>query len=225
MITPDEYIRRNVVKIVTSSGRLAGTGFFLDNDHCITCHHVICNLDDIKIEHDNKIYDTEWLDLSDPTKDVAVLYVKDCPIKPLLAGTGAYSEIPIKGYGFHKDMQSGTWFEGKLSNIIELPSVEEEVSGNNKWNIKPSLNVTCYQLKSTFRFDNGSSGSPVCHANEWRVVGMITSISAKDYYEGYMIPIDVINKLFAKRKTSTPAPTINTAKIIEGNIYFDKKRV
>src|SRR5690242_20699780 len=98
-----EDIRDNIVKIVDGQGRCVGTGFFVQKECCVTCHHNIWQLDDIFIERDieveggeqKKHYHAEWIeDFSDMQKDIAVLKVQNADFKPLRCHAEVYSTIP-----------------------------------------------------------------------------------------------------------------------------------
>ena len=77
----DQDIRSNIVRIVDSKDRFYGTGFFIKVNHrnyCITCHHCVNNLNEIFLKRDGDIrYTGEWIEeISDPSKDIAVLRLK-----------------------------------------------------------------------------------------------------------------------------------------------------
>ena len=82
-----EIIMQNIVRIVDKDGKLAGTGFFIQKDLCITCHHNIWKLDRIFVTRDpddaNKRYEAVWMDeYSDDKIDLAVLRLENAPFRP-----------------------------------------------------------------------------------------------------------------------------------------------
>lgn len=81
----DEDIISNVVQIVDKANNVRGTAFFVKKDYCVTCHHVIYQLESIKVKHQGKVYDAEWIEnLAEPTNDIAILHVKGCNAEPLV---------------------------------------------------------------------------------------------------------------------------------------------
>jgi tetratricopeptide (TPR) repeat protein len=77
----DQDIRSNIVRVVDSEDRFYGTGFFIEvnqKNYCITCHHCVSNLNEIFLKRDGDIrYNGEWIEeISDPSKDIAVLRLK-----------------------------------------------------------------------------------------------------------------------------------------------------
>jgi hypothetical protein len=77
----DQDIRSNIVRVVDSKDRFYGTGFFIkvnQKNYCITSHHCISNLNEIFLKREGDIrYNGEWIEeISDPSKDIAVLRLK-----------------------------------------------------------------------------------------------------------------------------------------------------
>ena len=162
---------------------------------------------------------------SDMSKDIAVLNVKDCPIRPIKHAAVALAGIPVFVWGFpSKDLYH--YPDGKPIEDCDLskttfafPWKEEVVQGANKWNQKPEVKLHTFQIKN--KFEVGFSGSPVCYNITNQVIGMLT---AKDNDYGYVIPIQTILEKFGKEKDIIqPSHMLNTEYYIsEGNDLFDK---
>jgi S1-C subfamily serine protease len=103
-----DNIHDNLVKIIgkdESKAVVVGTGFFVSKEYCIRCHHVICYLEQLQIEHRDKIYDAQWVEeRSDPARDITVLYVKECAAKPLILAGDSFAGMKVKGCGFSYEL-------------------------------------------------------------------------------------------------------------------------
>jgi hypothetical protein len=98
----------NLVKIIGKDGSKAvvvGTGFFVSKEYCITCHHVTCYLEQLRIEHRDKIYDAQWVEeRSDPGRDITVLYVKEYGAKPMILAGDSFAGMKVKGCVFSYEL-------------------------------------------------------------------------------------------------------------------------
>ncbi len=95
-------VSNNTVQIVEDKCELFGTGFFIQKGYCVTCHHVICTMDKIKVKHNDNIFDVEWYEkYSNMQKDIAVLKLQNPPdnLKPLETAKETTPEITVKIFG------------------------------------------------------------------------------------------------------------------------------
>ena len=232
-----EFIRDNIVKIVDKNGEFYGSGFFIEINQqvcCITCHHCIYTIDEIFVERFGNRFQTKWTEeYSDMKKDLAVLKVENCTLKPLIYAKEAMANFAVTIRGFSgeriKDFPEGT--SGRESSLSDSTTSfevrEDEYKGSNKWNTKPAVYVNVYECEG--KFDLGFSGSPVYYKGPNKVVGIFT---AKEENFGYVIPIQTLldkfgnDKSNAKQSTkiSQPQPTSDTQSMLEeGNQLLDKK--
>ena len=216
-------VRDNVVKVIDGRNNFGGTGFFIRKEHCITCHHTICRMDEIFVQQRNEKYLALWIEeLSDMKKDIAVLKVKESNLKPLECAKEALPELPVSIWGYSA-VNLENFPEGQMvkSQLYDTPFVinwkEEQLRENKKWNKKPKVEVYVYRCSG--KIDRGFSGSPVCYTVNSKVVGMF---SARDENYGYIIPIELILENFQKEeKVLKPSSVIDIADTInKGNIYF-----
>jgi tetratricopeptide (TPR) repeat protein len=233
-----EDVRDNIVKIVDKNGKFAGTGFFIHKEYCVTCHHVIYQLNEIYVEREDNIesgkqskrrYAAEWAkEFSDAQKDIAFLRVQNADFKPLQCGVETYAQMPVVVRGFpFEDLEhhpDGKDERGTLSDVVvRLVWDEEEVQEKTKeWNVKPKINVQVFNFSG--QFDLGFSGAPVCYEHGLLVVGMF---EARDANKGYIIPMKIVVEKFDLEKVrniSVPAATLNTQELLRlGNEFYDKK--
>jgi tetratricopeptide (TPR) repeat protein len=236
-----EDIRDNIVKIADENGNCVGTGFFIHKEYCVTCHHNISGLNEIYVEREGdnigegqqkkRRYSAEWVEeFSDMQKDVAFLKVKAADFKPLEYRRETYGNIPVIVRGFPLqelyNFPEGKDERGTLRHIRERFRWREEeiiVEVQDKWNIKPEVNVQVYAFNG--KFSAGFSGAPVCYEHDWIVVGMF---EAKDDNQGYIIPMNIVIGKFdldqKTKKVSAPSPSLNAQKILDmGNEHYYKR--
>lgn len=228
-------INNNIVKIINDEGNFKGTGFFIEVDkekYCITCHHCIYDLDNIFIQRFNTKFLSEWReDYSDPHLDIAVLKVKNVPFKPLLYAREAMANFEVSIRGFSgtklKSLPEGT--SGRYSRLSDSAQPFEvdpkNISGKNKWNVKPAVYVNVYECEGQFEF--GFSGGPVCFKGPNKVVGIFT---AKDDEYGYVIPIQTLLskfeiKVINKEKKESDEIPIREIPIDEISIAHSNKNI
>jgi Trypsin-like peptidase domain len=192
-----EDIRDNIVKIIDDKKNFKGTGFFIDvkgSIYCITCHHCICRLDEIYIEAFEKKYHAEWIEeLSNMSKDIAIMKVENCNVKHLKYVQQAMAQLPVSLWGY-SDIELEIFPQGAPAKKGSLSDAEipfkwkmENVTGNKKWNKKPEVNVNVFQYDGKFKV--GNSGSPVCYTGNNNVIGVF---AAKDDNYGWVIPMQTV---------------------------------
>jgi tetratricopeptide (TPR) repeat protein len=225
-----EHVGNNIVKIVDGRSVFNGTGFFLEvnqNRYCITCHHCIYKLNEIFIERDKTKCSAEWVEeFSDMSKDIAVLKINDdyCNnIQVIKYARDAMALLPVSVWGFSSiDLEifpQGSPVEnGTLSSApFSFKWKGENISGIQKWNKKPEVNV--YVFKFLGKVDVGYSGAPICYTGNNNVIGIFT---AKDNNYGYVIPIQTLLAKFEQGgMLIQSSPMVNMSHHIEkGNEFF-----
>jgi tetratricopeptide (TPR) repeat protein len=235
----DEYIYKNIVRIMDVSGSTQGTGFLIRKEYCVTCHHNICELNAIYVgKHKKEKFAAEWISqFSNMAKDLAILRVKDCPYEPLRFGSTAYAGLdaviigfPIEKWESHVSPYKIT---GRLGGIQEDFRFDgDEVKGDHEYNKKPDAIISGYSIKpdseadenEDFGFAVGLSGSPVCYKEGLPVIGMFVGID-ENSEKGYMLPIEDILEQLEKTEDSVAEAfaEVDVKGIINnGNMYFHK---
>ena len=156
-------VSSNIIKVIGDNNSSSfGTGFFVQKGFCVTCHHVICRMNNIKIEHNNKSFDAYWYsNYSDMENDIAILKVSDLTteINPLECAKETTPEITVKVWGFTKasndSLPIGKEVKGTLSTVTtKFQSPEEQILNNNAtqrlWNKKPKVFMDVYQLDTNY---------------------------------------------------------------------------
>jgi len=193
-------VRDNTVQVTGDSS--LGTGFFVQKEYCVTCHHVICRMDKIRIRHKGHTYSAKWVE--DPSlmdKDIAILRVGSANVRPLGCAMETTPLLTVSVWGFTLQTKSslpmGLEIKGELSSETTLfQSPEQHIRGTRPWNKKPKTGVDVYQLQCSYA-GVGLSGAPVWEPNRRKIVGMFSAVQGPDPYRdvstvGYVIPIDEI---------------------------------
>jgi hypothetical protein len=219
-------VKNSTVRVL-GDGKFSGTGFFITEEYCVTCHHVICDHDEIKIEHEQREYNTKWIEeYSVLENDIAILKVNKANALPLKCAKEATPHVRVSVWGFShytKDnLPLGREIQGELSSTTTIyEATEKHLDGKNPWNKKPKVNVNVFQLPCSGA-GLGFSGAPVWEPNRGKIVGMFVSLLNQDPHrdssiEGYVIPIDVVIK-FQDNKVVSSSGQIDTVKLLdEGN--------
>jgi hypothetical protein len=187
----------NILVIKDETGSFRGTGFLLSDKYLVTCHHCICNSNEIFGVYKKQKYSLLWDEyFSKPESDLAAFRVTNINSSPFehMKEAPAGSEVSIWGYtgAKYKTFPDGFSEEGKLhSESFEMEFNEGDTVGKNPWNRKPALNVRVYKLEGNF--DLGFSGSPVFYKISKKLIGMFAAL---DENNGYVIPIEEILKNF-----------------------------
>src|SRR5215211_2668606 len=220
-------VRKNIVMVVDGeNNEFRGSGFFIDRQYCVTCHHNIWKMSKIKVGKMGKFFDAEWVEeCSDRCKDIAFLKIRQSKFLPLITVNKSLPGLKciIRGYpsGDYDTLTSGKTYNGELSeskNDFRYRS-QESFPGKYPWNKKPQTNMKVYQF--SFPAGKGLSGSPVCYSADWTVVGMY---EAYDDDSGYVIPIELIlNKFQLGISLISSSSTFSTGAVIQkGNEYLAK---
>ena len=93
--------------IVDRNGIFGGTGFFIGNEYCVTCHHNIFQFDEIYIQKKNKKLPAEWVEeYSNAEKDIAILKIRNSGFRPLLRFPQLTPGTEVFVFGFsHNEYQ------------------------------------------------------------------------------------------------------------------------
>jgi hypothetical protein len=213
-----EDVSRNILAINDEEGNFYGTAFFLEiggKKYCFTSHHCIANLDKIFVQGENKKFPAKWLEsYSSVEKDIAVLEVINCPLKPLQYNPHALPALDVYVWGISgskiENFPKGFFKYSKLSEASVMIRFEEkEISGSNKWNKSPEVGVNVFEIVG--QFEIGFAGAPVCYASDNSVIGMFI---AKDETRGFVIPIQTLLEKFPVGKTKTESATESCILII-----------
>jgi S1-C subfamily serine protease len=57
-----ETIGKYKIAKIVDAKRFVGTGFFVRQDYCVTCHHNIAHMEKIQIEADKKVVSATWIE-------------------------------------------------------------------------------------------------------------------------------------------------------------------
>lgn len=105
-----DQLRESMVKVLSSDRQsISGSGFIIRPDgYLITCHHVICRLNSLRVVYRKQVYQADWCeDLSDPEVDIAILKIKieGAEAVPIINPQDLSTSVKI--YGFpHARMDS-----------------------------------------------------------------------------------------------------------------------
>jgi hypothetical protein len=193
-------VQQNKVKIKDQS-EFCGTGFFISTDCCLTCHHVICQLDKIKVEHNGRTYDAKWIKDSPKEKDLAFLKVKDANVIPLKCAEQITPSKRVSIYGYsqatNESLRDGIEVLGLLGDVpgTYTPTICRNMKFRNEWNETPQVNVKVYTLHKFNSGGLGLSGAPVYEKNRRQIVGVCLALQGPDPARdittvGYAIPIE-----------------------------------
>jgi hypothetical protein len=129
-------IKNSIVRIVDDKGAFSGTGFFVTNEICVTCHHVISRLNQINVQSKDSIYPAEWDEKhSNMEKNIAVLRVKNSGVTPLPLAKEAFPGADVTIFGFSSDtllnFPEGIAIYGRLSQVpLTFAWPEQESQGD-----------------------------------------------------------------------------------------------
>jgi tetratricopeptide (TPR) repeat protein len=196
MMSLTDYVKDKIVMIVNEKNEFGGTGFFIQKEYCVTCHHNICRMREIRVGKENNFYDAQWMEqFSDTEKDIAVLKIKNTNFNHFELSTRLLRGLDVIIWGFPKSSYSrltmGKIEYGRLyEDSISIQISEEQIVGDKKWNKKPFVKMDVFEIDTNPGL--GFSGSPVFYRRDPIVVGIY---EAFDEDKGYVIPIETIVRL------------------------------
>ena len=160
----------SMVKIFDSDQKtIAGSGFLIRPDgYLITCHHVICGLDELNVSYNGDLFEADWIEhLSDPEVDISILKIEIQDgepvniVNPREISTEAfvcgfpYSELENFPDGFDTVPQ----YVRPSARITTLSTyVQKKVLHSNPWNQLPKRGSKFRTLRITQKLNPGFSG-------------------------------------------------------------------
>jgi hypothetical protein len=190
-----DQLREATVKILGPDGKtVAGSGFIIRSDgYLITCHHVIYQLDQLRVEYQGKIYEAEWCeDYSNPEVDLAILKsdLTDARPVPIINPRELSGSVNVYGFPRAQDRYFPEGYDVHAANIhpgsplLVLPTfpTTKLTICNRPWHRLPQENSSFLTHRLDQRVESGCSGGPVFSKELRGVVGVIQgSKSAVSY--------------------------------------------
>src|SRR5215217_8043225 len=101
LVQTNDFIKRNIVRVIDGGGHFRGNAFFLRKEYCVTAHHILDSFEEIRVDINNKrisaVYDQNC---SDKKKDIAFLKVNDPTAKPLECSKDISFDLAVLIEGF-----------------------------------------------------------------------------------------------------------------------------
>lgn len=165
-----------------------GTGFFISSDgYVATNHHVIANMDSVKVKTGNKEYDAKIIG-SDETTDIALLKVEgNGDFKPVYFGDS--DQVRVGDWAIAIGNPFGLSYTFTVGVISAIARKDVDQLGNSHLQTDASINP-------------GNSGGPLLNI-DGEVVGvnrMIYSRSGGNLGIGFAIPINTARKVLEELK-------------------------
>jgi len=180
-----------IVRFLTESGKTAGLGTLTGSRHVITCAHVVnaaLGREQLAQDRPDRPVTIEFLRLpgqprftgqvqnwrppprGDAREDnIAELVLDDDPpaaAKPArLATEPARVSLPVRVFGCPSERAGGIWARATVGGVVGDGLIQLDASPESSALIRP-----------------GFSGSPVCEADNDRVVGIVVSAAERDSY-------------------------------------------
>ena len=221
----------SVVRIYSNSGNVIGAGFLVSEKYILTCAHVVAyalgvqdgtseiptgtvSLDFPGVDSKQKLTARVvfWLpwknnDFSESQEDIAVLQLVNLcadKAKPVeLVPDENLWEHQFRAFGFPKNKSYGVWTYGVLQGANAKQWVQIEVKS-----------------ETSYRLEEGFSGTPVWDENLQRVVGMAVAAEKHrlDVKAAFIIPAKVLLEAmpeWVKQQASSPAmkPSTRSTKV------------
>lgn len=182
----EQYMRQFLVKVLDAKGGLLGTGFWvLPEGYCLTCFHVIANrgklLQSPRLEYNNTIIQSTYeSEISNPSKDIAVLRVteKDFQPVPTVHLGPARMDTTVRLYGYREGFAEGYSITGSLHPGQTLQNVGK-----------------VYNFQTTFPDQStigGMSGAPVFDPKRNMVVGILYGEEKQGPSVSYVHPLEKV---------------------------------
>jgi len=181
----DAYIQQSVVKILTLTGEVNGTGFWVLGGYCVTCAHLIQDergnlLPNLNLEYKDKQFTASYrADLSNPEEDIAVFKVKGEQVQCVPLGE-AVLDTEVRAYGYRKGFPKGYPVTGRLRPGPDLPRV------GKLYNLE-----TSQPDQSSI---GGMSGCPIYDPERMVVVGILYGEEQTGPSISYVHPIEKVYK-------------------------------
>lgn len=175
-----------MIAILDEDNNAIGSGFIIRSDgFIVTCHHIIFQLNEIKVRYNDQIYIAEWCDsCSDSDIDISILKIDIENAIPVVLTNEIIDENGLIFYGYPRSkieyMPYGCDLDCKeiqcSSRINTFETYEDlEIKYTNKWNVLPNINSSYDSYKSLVKVEEGFSGGAVVRKSTGDVIGVIQS--------------------------------------------------
>jgi hypothetical protein len=174
-----------LMAVLTADGNVCGTGFMVDADSVLTCHHVVDGAVLVKLQDPERSIHSVSRDaiLSAPEIDLALLRVPGLHGTPLPLATGTEETAEYWTKGFH-------WLSPSIRAAFP---VQGTIAGTTSVSYSTPTREYCINDVLVLRDDDiepGLSGAPVLDRSAGVVVGIIsTQLTRKNQRGGFAIPI------------------------------------
>lgn len=188
-----DQLAGSVVRVLDPAGDTRGSGFVIRKDgYVVTCHHVVCDLPAITVEHRGTRYPAAWNErLSSPDTDLAVLQIAVDDAVPVRIVNPQTLSGPALVYGFPiprlRVFPEG--FDFGAENIRAGPPIatlstfrDMKLADRNPWNRLPRPDATFRAYRIDAPVERGVSGGPVLVPDVGGVVGVIQSTGRTEAY-------------------------------------------
>ena len=201
----------SMVKIVDPDQKIiAGSGFLIRPDgYLITCHHVICWLDELNVSYNGDLFEAEWCeDLSDPDVDIAVLKIgiEDGEPVDIIDPRDFSTEVFVCGFPYSEsdDFPDGfdslPQYASPCARLTTLRTYgQQKTHHDNPWNRLPQKDSKFYPFRLPQKLNPGFSGGPVFSE---KLGGAIAIIQSNKGDKSYAIRWTNITEILERLKFS-----------------------
>ena len=202
-----DRLLRSMVKVVESNQKkISGSGFLIRPDgYLITCHHVICSLNELNVFYNDKLYEAKWCeDLSNPEVDISILKIEISDGGPvdIVHPRDFSSEAFVCGFPYSESDNFTHGFDShpqylRPSALITTLSTydQQKMVYTNPWNKLPQENSEFRPLRIPQKLNPGFSGGPVFSE---KLGGAIAIIQSTKGDNSYAIRWDNITEILKK---------------------------
>ncbi len=166
----------------------SGSGFIVSNDIIVTNNHVILNSDYVNVTtSDGRNITGRFID-SDPTLDIAFIYVEDLNTQPLTLGDSDKIKVGQIVLAI-----------GNPLGILGSPTVTMGIVSAIKRSIKSEIGVFEDLIQTDAAINPGNSGGPLVNM-KGEVIGITSAMIPFAQGIGFAIPINNVKKLLDSLK-------------------------
>ncbi len=161
----------------------SGSGFIVSKNIIVTNNHVILNSDYVNVTtSDGRNFTGRFID-SDPTLDIAFIYVEDLDIEPLILGDSDKIKVGQIVLAI-----------GNPLGILGSPTVTMGIVSAIKRSIKSEIGVFEDLIQTDAAINPGNSGGPLVNM-KGEVIGITSAMIPFAQGIGFAIPINNVKKL------------------------------
>jgi HEAT repeat protein len=188
-------LRNSMVRILGPDGKAVGSGFIIRADgYLITCHHVIYQLEQLKVEYQGQRYEAEWREgYSNPEVDIAILKIPVADVKPvpIINPRDLSTSVIVYGFPRSKEQNFPDGYDvsaahirrsAPIATISTYRSREIPERLSNPWNTLPLDTSTFLSHRIDEKVDPGTSGGPVFAEALSGVVGVVQCSKSDESY-------------------------------------------